>query len=266
LYAVLFVFGALVAIAPERATAQNSGLTLVDHKYAAPATNLFGNAAGYVKLVNAASDVSDDRDRITNVKASTSATNFVEFDLLESGPHTGVFLGSFRADNTVASSTPASTLAPYGKIAGDAKLKVTAGDSITLSSATPAMTGTPVPWFDAETGKLNQYSNNARGAGDELIDSALKLNLFGWQSQIFYTLTDKDLNLKPTGTDATEQYDNVLRVWSDSDLTGELVRVTETGANTGVFLGSVGFEKTKSPTANGLVFAGRQQDLRRLRR
>lgn len=224
--------------------AQTTTLRVTSMDYTTPVTAFFGNGAAFVVLTSAASDRTDQRDLITGVTATvgTDASTRILFDLLETGPRTGVFTGSFTVGAAKADAIEDPVYPEFGRTRGDGRIVALSGNTINIASTTPAAT-TSVKWFPASTGVFTDHEDAAHNVaqGPEIV---------GYLDIVHYLLTnEQDLNRDPT---RVETHTGLLRVWSDSDPTGELIPLVETGVNSPDFTASVGFERTLTPN-NRLV-------------
>ncbi len=266
-------------------------LVTVERDYVTPTATVFGAgtvanpATVYVVVDHADSDRTDERDVFTSVSAASGA-NTIFFDLLETGPHTGKFIGSFgivpAADTKVDPGTDATYGAVLGRTmgegrlpagaTGDVSLKITKFSNDLQTVARKAQDGVEnlafadvtrvFKWIPSQDGILRGYTNQERCGTTETPSRTdrsgnacptthffdLGSTIPGWDFKIHFTLVDKDRNLVANAADTT-----LIIAWSDSDAAGELVTLTETAIGSGVFEGQLGFESTKSG-GNTLVF------------
>ncbi|MBI2077587.1 MAG: zinc ribbon domain-containing protein [Euryarchaeota archaeon] len=265
-------------------TAPALQITALD--YTTLPTEMFGDgAAVHVKLIDSAKDTTDLPDKVTgvSVKSVTSGGAALDpqgasgtpwtIDLIETGYHTGVFVGSFIVATAPGCTTPGASPAPlcppvkthphYGKIFGDGILKVAANAKITVSK--DSLTD-DVSWrvADDSTATAAVVAPVPAPAGFPPV-------IPGYGIQIGFRVFDADLH----ATTSLDVYPaagvpSLLRVFSDSDPTGEVVTLVESKdqsatvttpvptpgaskADGGYFFGTIGFEASAVP-ANGKVF------------
>lgn len=267
-FTLLFTLSLFSAM-PFATGATNTGveLSVVGPDGTTAVNTLFGPQPGtiLVKMPNFVG--TDQRDVFPGkAKISTSATNFVLVDLLETAPLSNRFIGSFVASTDPTSTTGnteglfANATGAPAAILGKANLQV-AGTlneiTVTLvpsNAAAATIIGTPLPtytlsWAAAATGVLQVFQSEARDLSQNNVP------ILGWDDKIFFTLRDKDL-------DRTAQADiGTLRVWSDSDPVGENIGLVEgveathlPTAHSEFFFGNLGFESASAVPNNQLLF------------
>lgn len=231
--ALLFLGGPnfLVGTMAQGGNGATASIKFTRSDYVTPLTALYGSSTVYVVLTSATSDTTAQRDFVTDVSIARGSSTQFSLDLLETGPETGVFTGSFDVSSDANSGRAPTEHVFYGKINGDGRVAVTDGDVVRATSITPAAM-VEAPWRQGYTAVLSEHEDSVRSIAQGPI-------LFGWDDVIFYKLADQDLNVN---AQTAETYSELLVIRSLSDLDGESVTLTETGSNTGVFFAEVGFE------------------------
>lgn len=214
----------------------------------------------YVVMQRSGSDASDTRDVVPGVLVTSSEdTGGFTISLLETGPHTGTFLGSFRftAGGSGTGFTTLGSKIPtahnfLGAILGDGQIKV-------ASSASTFQVKPPASITDIAglTGGVRQGEWKATNTGSFLGFDQLGTDrstvgtvtnvVFGYSGTLVLQVTDKDLNKITSGTSARESYDELVLVTSTSDPRGVFLKIQETGDGTSaasIFQGTMQFEAT----------------------
>lgn len=178
-------------------------------------------------------------DKIT---VSTSG-NSIPYKLVETGPNTGIFGGyvTLTGDPTLKGSTgvdgqgtnPTGMLSTCNPVCGPTNgfLPSSNNDGVTVSfeyNRDTVVTGSGLVHWN--TGTIQWLQPN-----------------YPVGSQAKVQIIDPDMNLNP---DAVDKFDT--NVWSDSDSGGIKLAMTETGANTGVFQGTVYFTTDLSSAGSRL--------------
>lgn len=197
--------------------------------YETQLAELFGTAGvAYLVLHNHAGNKNPQTDVTQGIQVSGPGGSF-SLDMMETGADTGVFTGSF---GFATDATTAPTAVPfYGKVFGNGRLKVTNGDTVTVSALGQ---NTTFKWFASVNGAVTDWEDVAR-------TTAQAAKVFGWSDSVYYRLADTDLNRDGT---AAESVLGSLRIYSDTDVVGEYVQLVETGPSTGQFYGTMSFEPT----------------------
>ncbi len=158
---------------------------------------------------------------------STSDIVGINVQLIETGPTTGVFMGTFTFSTTASNDPLDIILALDGDI-----ITTRYNDSHTVTGM-PAQTLDSAIWIATVTGTIDLDSPTYVGSG------------------AIATITVVDSDLDVTG--AMDYVD--VNVNSTSDPTGIVVRLDETGATTGIFIGSFTFNNTSSNDAADIIWA-----------
>lgn len=270
-FVAVFLLGIFAALPIAEAAAGPAPTILTTERdYTTPAAIIFG-AVGtvYVVVTHTDSDKTDQRDVLRTVTAS-HASKTVTFDLLETGPHTAKFIGSFQINPAITDVVPATAPAPYGADVlgltnGDGVLPGTPGGGVIVltiaSTARTAPDGTAltwapvtrqITWIPSEEHTLAAFSNVEQSLPHASVRAPGQgAPIPGWEYQMYFELRDKDRNRNPAAADTA-----ILFAWSDSDATGESLTLTETAINTpeGIFKTTLGFESALSAQSNSRVF------------
>lgn len=225
------------------------------------------SATVYVRLIDTAASTNTIfpdtiRAKASSREAATTPTVFDpgwEFNLLETGPQTGIFLGSFRVkevslptDSTL--QRPQQNHSKYREVFGDGLLGVKSGGHIKVERVGTAADCDEAQWFNAADSVV-QVRNKA-GASMPAGQAVQ-----GYGDILRFNVTDPDLN---TAGLTVQTHSNLLFVSSDSD-PGEFIPLAEStipadptlppvsSADSPVFAGQVGFEVVAQPNNGKLM-------------
>lgn len=258
-------------------------LEVVASDYVGTPSTIFGRGGTvYVKLTDRTRDTSpfpESLQGLVRVKATNpdatgtevvqpgGAAAFTTLDLLESGPTSGEFTGSFRVTDVEDPSgglvwqAPQTVVYPqaaggslYGKVLGDGVLSVVPGGKIVVTVPNTSLKD-EVVWKRSATAVVvvRHQEPLPPGTPDPLTAGH---QISGYATALRFFVTDADLNTDPF---TAQVHVNRLRVFSDSDPFGEFVPLSEIVAgdpfqpskDSEAFFGSIGFESTFGPTSGG---------------
>ena len=164
------------------------------------------------------------------VKVATRGYDLDNYKLVETGFNTGIFTGevtltgfSFNADGDKRTGIDGNDVIhtePSGKGPTDGLLPADDDDGITVSFE-----------FAEDQTVVGSAHIRWNEGTVQWLDSSYVVNEYG-----IVRIVDPDMNLDPEKSDGFD-----IDVWSDSDLAGISLPVTETGNSTGVFEVTVGF-------------------------
>jgi hypothetical protein len=175
-----------------------------------------------------------------NVTVSTRGNSISPYTLVETGPNTGIFTGfvTLTGDPTIKDSIGVdgkgknpTGAGPSGVGPTDGLLPTENSDGISVTFQTQSQSVTAsakIQWNLGQVTWLSPVTSSAR----------------------VLQILDTDMNLNPSAIDSF-----LTPVFSNSDLAGVTLKMTETGPNTGIFRGIVHFTNFTS-SANKLHLSG----------
>lgn len=265
LYGIAFVFVFLLSTFPlvaqdaqavEVSEGTNNSIEFTDASYVKlpDGQGVFGDGGTvYFKITNPTGTTLTNRlDRGPTVHLTATAgtstvaqhDGSIKIETMETGPATGIFVGSFTAQkgSAVAADQPTDENPIFGRVFGDATVRVSGSAAVTTIKAQIGTSGPSdtVAWRESSAATLTVTPTPQAGSN---------LWVLGHQASAHINVTDRDRN-----TDTANANKINVRVFSDSDPAGVTLELTETAASSTFFHGTVQFEASNQAN-NQRVFA-----------
>ncbi|MCV0365658.1 MAG: toll/interleukin-1 receptor domain-containing protein [Nitrosopumilus sp.] len=178
-------------------------------------------APSFIKDPNKIEKIGNDSDGTITIKTRTSRLE--KYELIETGPGTGIFVGEVRLSGFQYDKIPSDMINDFGKSIGngpnDGILSCNSDDGISVELATKNETIVGSALIRWNIGEI-QWMNSTYSLGDT---GSIRV-------------IDPDMNFNPNLIEIFK-----IRVWSDSDPVGTEILVVETGPEKGIFVGDISF-------------------------